>query len=352
MPNDAVCATGLGLMMLFCETLPKANYWEEVQAYLRKPGRAIQHIRKLGSQIKERLVDDRKTYAERFAMLREHIACIDTAKVRQEDPSGNASLVYEFLAAAASYYEEINPHCKDYSSPIKRITRQPSRQSVSRSYNPSSQRTCEGSPTFNEVPEASYLPAQKSKQSIIMPAEASPDVIFSTGDPDVIEKFLEKETLNVKKLAAERRKAEWDEARNYKTDLARKKREQMLQDIENYRSQSRKNLRESSLSRLTKVKEQREQNASVLEYRRLFRQQQQADIKDSSIDEHGKALAKLSQRRASRSPMRSVVEDDLSPDEQNRVRSRIMELKLLHKQLQEKSSDERRSLSLLRGSRK
>mmetsp|Transcript_1180 Transcript_1180/g.2851 ORF Transcript_1180/g.2851 Transcript_1180/m.2851 type:complete len:557 (-) Transcript_1180:6494-8164(-) len=346
-PNDAVCATGLGLMMLFCDNLPTANYWEEVQAYLRKPGRVIQQMRRLSSQIKCRLVDE-----QRFAMLRDHIACIDPNKVRQEDATGKANLIYDFLFAAVNYFEEVNPHLKDFVSTIRRVSKQTSKQSVSKSFTRSSQRTREESPTFNELPEVSYLPKSKSRNSLIMPEPASSDVVFATEDPEVIERYLERETLGVRKLAAERRKAEWEEVRDYKASIAKHKQREMQVEIERYRNQSRKNLREESLSRLSKVKEMHEHNASVLEFRKLFKQRQEADERERSMDEYGRSLAKWSARKASRSPIRPVLEDDLSQEEQNRVKSKIMELKQLHKQLQDKSFDERRTLSLLRGSNK
>jgi hypothetical protein len=195
------------------------------------------------------------------------------------------------------------------------------------------------------------------KESFIMPGTTTSDLVFSTEDPEVIQRYLEQEAHHVKRLSAERRKAEWEEVRDYKATVARDNHKSMLDDIERYRADSRRQWRDKSLSRLTREKESHEHNSSVLEYKRLFRETQETANRQLGIDDkalvkwsRGKASPLRSQATANRSHSRSQLDCDLSPEEQTRVKSKIMELKQLHKQLQEKSYNEQRVLTMLRGS--
>lgn len=366
-------------MTLLSDKLPTSNYMDEVQAYFQKPGGVIQQMRRLCTQIKCKLIDGRKAYVERFAKLREHMERINPSNLAAEDPSGKAKLLYDFLSAAESYFQEINPQSKEQSSGYRRVGRQLVKHSPSkgpsldpvtnyptcRSYadinpdlnesNASSKLTCpirlsretrDSSPRIHKLSLGSNLPTHKSRHSLVTPDLPSPAKVFASDDPEVIERFVTRESYEVNKLTAERRKAEWEEVRDHKVAAAQIKRKEILDEIERYRSHSRQNLREDSMAKLSKVKEQREHNASVLEYKKLFRQRQDADIKDRSIEEYGRSLADWSYRKSTTSPLRSSH----SPDQQSRLRSRVSELKQLHKHLQERSFDEHRALTLLRSS--
>jgi hypothetical protein len=357
-------------MMLFADVLPTSNYWEAVQGYFRKPGHVIQQVRRLNTQIKCRLVDGRKPYSDRFAKLRELLSSIDPNKLKEN--SDRPSLLYDFLVAAVNYYDEVHPHkallgpsrdlisltsismdkhrpsakhslatscTQDLSHSFKKLGR--AQRGKSSSSLVKSFHSRETSPTFNEIHETS-LEHRKNRSFVV---HASSKVVFDSADPEVIAAYVKRAALDVNKLSVERRKAEWEEIRNRKAALAELKRKERNEEIERYRADSRKNWRQHSVTKLSKVKESREHNASVLEYRKLFRQQQQATVKDLASSEYGRSLVN---RSSSRSPMRPLQADQ-SPDNQNRVKSRITELKHNYKQLQQRSVDERTALSMLRG---
>jgi hypothetical protein len=355
-------------MMLFCDVLPTSNYWEAVQGYFRKPGHVIQQVRRLSTQIKCRLVDGRKLYTDRFAMLKELLSSLDPNKLKED--SEKPSLLYDFLVAAVNYYDEVHPH-KALLGPscdlitLASITKDKRRLNVKPSLVTScaqglsfkklgrqqrgnsstslvkSSYSRETSPTFNDIHETSL--EHRGNRSFVV--HTSSAVVFDSADPEAIASYVKRAELDVKKLSVERRKAEWEEIRDRKAALAEQKRKERLDEIERYRADSRKNWREHSVTKLSKVKERQEHNASVLEYKKLFRQQQQATVKDLASSELGRSLVN---RSSSRSPMRPL-QADKSPDNQNRVKSRITELKHNYNQLQQRSFDERRALLMLRG---
>lgn len=251
--SPSVLAVGIGLMHILDLEVPSFNQWQALQRFYLKPGYVIQKIRGLEQQILAL-----KVPSKAVKKLSKTLARLSESKVKAQDNTGVAHIIYSFLIKALT----LQHYCSSVANDLSTLLLSPAtpKQQTRSWMTPVTAQSLTSSPSKSIGRLQAKLKQPQVRTSTCLVTSLTADQVLESDNSKLIDLFMKQQQLDLANLRGTRKRAEWNDLRRHNIQNKSAKEQRQAEEIE-FASQLSKKSQELLLKQ--KAQEEKERHEAV-----------------------------------------------------------------------------------------